>query len=387
MAAKGAVKQQARMALEHTVKPQAARVRRSLCSWRFLVNSVKTFVLIIFFYCFSITLTFYNQRLMSVVRFPLSITLVHLVVKFMLSCVVRFIVECKTGKPRVVLPWKLYILKIFPPGLFSALDIGLSNWSFEFITVSLYTMTKSTVVVFILGFSILLKLEKPKYSLIGVVMLIAAGLFMFTYQSTQFVLNGFLLCMGASFLSGLRWTTSQLVLQKAELGLSNPLDMMYHIQPWMVLGLLPLSAAFEATRLATNERTFGFHDWPLMLETSGIVLGGALLAFMLELSEFLLVSQTSCLTLSIAGIFKEICTLYLAVKINGDHMNTMNMCGLLVCLAGIALHVIIKAVNMKEESSREVFDQSIEMLLKNGHANTDTEDEDEIELFNVKNDR
>lgn len=29
------------------------------------------------------------------------------------------------------------------------------------------------------------------------------------------------------------------------LGLSNPLDMMFHIQPWMIVGLLPLSIAFE----------------------------------------------------------------------------------------------------------------------------------------------
>lgn len=29
------------------------------------------------------------------------------------------------------------------------------------------------------------------------------------------------------------------------LGLSNPLDMMYHIQPWMMLSLLPLSTTFE----------------------------------------------------------------------------------------------------------------------------------------------
>jgi len=30
-----------------------------------------------------------------------------------------------------------------------------------------------------------------------------------------------------------------------ETGLSNPLDMMFHIQPWMILSLLPLSTAFE----------------------------------------------------------------------------------------------------------------------------------------------
>ena len=35
-------------------------------------------------------------------------------------------------------------------------------------------------------------------------------------------------------------------------GLHNPLDMMYHIQPWMIVGLLPLSAAFEGIILVDN---------------------------------------------------------------------------------------------------------------------------------------
>ena len=41
-----------------------------------------------------------------------------------------------------------------------------------------------------------------------------------------------------------------------------------------------------------------------MLETVGIIMGGSILAFMLEVSEYMLVLHTSGLTLSIAGIFK-----------------------------------------------------------------------------------
>ena len=51
-----------------------------------------------------------------------------------------------------------------------------------------------------------------------VVLFIAVGLFMFTFQSTQFNLEGFLMVMTASVLSGLRWTLAQLVLQKNEIG-------------------------------------------------------------------------------------------------------------------------------------------------------------------------
>lgn len=50
------------------------------------------------------------------------------------------------------------------------------------------------------------------------VLLIAGGLFMFTYKSTQFNVEGFALVLGASFIGGIRWTLTQMLLQKAELG-------------------------------------------------------------------------------------------------------------------------------------------------------------------------
>ena len=54
--------------------------------------------------------------------------------------------------------------------------------------------------------------------MIGVVSLIACGLFLFTYHYTEFHAFGFGLIMIASFLSGLRWTITQLITQKHELG-------------------------------------------------------------------------------------------------------------------------------------------------------------------------
>ena len=79
-------------------------------------------------------------------------------------------------------------------------------------------MVKSTCIVFILCFAILFGLEKKRSSLILVILLISAGLFMFTYKSTQFNTTGFLLVLGASFLGGLRWTMAQLIMQRTELG-------------------------------------------------------------------------------------------------------------------------------------------------------------------------
>lgn len=69
---------------------------------------------------------------------------------------------------------------------------------------------------------------------------------------------------------------------------------------------------------------------------------GAFLAFFMEISEFLVLSQTSSLTLSVSGIFKEICQLVLAVEINGEVLSFYNLIGLMLCLGGIASHVIFK---------------------------------------------
>jgi len=60
--------------------------------------------------------------------------------------------------------------------------------------------------------------------------------------------------------------------------------------------------------LATSEHGFAFQDGYVLLRNLLILLFGASLAFMLELSEFLVVSHASGITLSIAGILKVILT-------------------------------------------------------------------------------
>uniref|UniRef100_V5H4X4 Putative solute carrier family 35 member c2 n=1 Tax=Ixodes ricinus TaxID=34613 RepID=V5H4X4_IXORI len=163
-------------------------------------------------------------------------------------------------------------------------------------------MTKSTCIIFILGFSLVFGLEKRRCSLVFIVLLIALGLFMFTYQSTQFNTEGFFLVLSASFLAGLRWTLAQLVMQRKEVGLGNPIDMIFHVQPWMILGLLPLAIAFEGIPIATSEKVFRFHEVEMLVRTGQYVLAGSVLAFFMELSEYLLLTlHVESLTLSIAG--------------------------------------------------------------------------------------
>lgn len=345
-----------------------------ICTVRLIFVSLRTIGLVFLYYCFSIGITFYQKWFIEDFHFPFTVVICHLVVKFILSGMIRCIYQLCTGKQRVVLDWSMYCKQLAPTGIASALDIGLSNWSFEFITISLYTMTKSTCIIFILGFSLLFGLEKKRSSLILVVALISVGLFMFTYQSTQFNLEGFLLVLSASFLAGLRWTLAQLVMQRKDIGLSNPVDMIYHVQPWMVLGLLPLAVVFEGIPIATTEKVFRYKELHVVLATLGYILIGSFLAFLMELSEYLLLTYTSSLTLSIAGVFKEVCTLYLAVKYTGDYMSTVNFIGLIVCLVGISFHVILKALHSEESQEEQEYEGWQRLLEKN----VDEEEEEDV---------
>ncbi|XP_043382653.1 solute carrier family 35 member C2 isoform X2 [Chelonia mydas] len=322
-----------------------------------LGRAALTLGLVLLYYCFSIGITFYNQWLMRSFHFPLFMTLLHLLVIFLLSGLTRALMHCCTKRSRVVLTWADYLRRAAPTALSTALDIGLSNWSFLYITVSLYTMTKSSAILFILLFSLIFKLEELRMALVLVVLLIAGGLFMFTYESTQFNMEGFALVLGASFLGGIRWTLTQMLMQKAELG-------------------LPLS---------TSEKLFRFHEAGLLLSVVGKLSLGGFLAFGLGFSEFLLVSRTSSLTLSIAGIFKEICTLLLATHLLGDHLNLLNWVGFAVCLSGISLHVTLKAFSSKGEKESKLHKETssspdLELLLRRSEAEEEEEEEVGTEL-------
>ncbi|XP_073838810.1 solute carrier family 35 member C2 isoform X2 [Musca autumnalis] len=303
------------------------------------ICSLATILLYLFL---SICLTFYQKALIKKLKFPLSIVTYHLVIKLLIACSIRAIYKCVVGKSRIQLDFRTSVRKMGPTGLASGIDIGFSNWGLELVPISLYTMTKSSTIVFILIFAILLGLEKKSWSLVFIVSLIALGLFMFTYKSTQFDTLGFIFILVASLSGGIRWSLAQFLMQKSKLGLHNPIDMIYHMQPWMILALFPFVIIFEGKLL------FGVLDKLSEFPTADIsmvilkITFGAVMAFCMEVAEFLVLVKTSSLTLSIAGIFKDIFQLALAVAYNGDQLSLVNCLGLVVCIAGISCHILHK---------------------------------------------
>ena len=57
-----------------------------------------------------------NIILLQQFRFPLSITMTHLVTKFVFAAVMRMFCHCKTGRDSITLGWMEYIKRVGPPG-------------------------------------------------------------------------------------------------------------------------------------------------------------------------------------------------------------------------------------------------------------------------------
>ncbi len=88
-------------------------------------------------------------------------------------------------------------------------------------------------------------LPPQHWTLAVIVSMISGGLLLFVYRSTQWSTVGFVMVLGASSLSGVRWTLAQLVMQRGRLGLEHPIDFIYHVQPIMVLIVFGFAAPIE----------------------------------------------------------------------------------------------------------------------------------------------
>ena len=135
-------------------------LRDRLHDSRLMQMAICSLLTILLYLLLSICLTFYQKAVIKELHFPLSIVTYHLVLKFIMAFCARGIYKLVVGKSRIQLDCRTSVRKMAPTGVASGIDIGFSNWALGLVSVSLYTMTKSSTIVFILIFAILLGLEK-----------------------------------------------------------------------------------------------------------------------------------------------------------------------------------------------------------------------------------
>ncbi|ANB11420.1 Ymd8p [Sugiyamaella lignohabitans] len=184
-------------------------------------HAVMSVIYILGWYLFSVSISVYNKWMFSPehldFRFPIFSTSIHQLIQTSLAAAILFAVpEWKPQSPFT--NFKDYFRRIGPCAAASAGDIGMGNVSLRLVTLSFYTMVKSSSLGFVLLFGVLFKIEKATARLCAIIIFMSIGVLMMVAGETQFQLFGFILVMGAAACSGLRWSLTQLLLKPAGFG-------------------------------------------------------------------------------------------------------------------------------------------------------------------------
>lgn len=342
-------------------------------------------VLILGWYLFSTTLAMYNKWMFDPVKglqipYPIMVTAFHQFILWGFSyCFVRYKRSRNAREPvqkDIFKDWKFCLKYLVPTAIASAGDIGFGNVSFKFVPLTIYTIIKSASIAFVLLFGCLFKLEQFHWKLAAVVLIMFAGVVMMVltpsktdgdeFQDHSSLLFGSLLVVMSSCLSGLRWVFTQLTLRRApalqtlpdgdvadqrELSQINytsnemphPIYTINQLAPIMGVALFFTGLIVERPFPAIlHSQLFTVSGDPTQRSLGSVLKGVVLLlipgveVFFLTICEFGILQTAQVLTLSIAGIVKELLTILLSMILLGERLNGLhNWLGMSIILLDV----------------------------------------------------
>jgi len=298
---------------------------------------------------------------------PLFLTSVQFLIQFLLADFsLKYLAP--SLMPKMPIPWGVYFTQVAPVGVAMGLDIGLSNLSLVYVTVSFYTLAKTSSILFLLVFSFALRTEPISARLTGVVMMLMFGEFLTVHGETQFNARGFALCIIASACSGIRWVLSQRVLHgrggpekgskgsaggsgsgsgscsgsgvdgggvlRRSYGMHSPPVILRAVMPVMCVVVFLFSCAKERWWVTLPGSPW-LDDPKDVLVDLGITTAGAAMAFIMSMSEFELVKETTAVSVMVIGTGKDVVTVLVSIVVFGDVFGTENFIGLFFIICGI----------------------------------------------------
>lgn len=213
-------------------------------------------------------------------------------------------------------------------------------------------------------------LEKPSWNLVALMLLMSAGVCLMVAGETEFSAIGFTLLMIASACSGIRWALTQMLLRHHP-ATHNPIASLFFLTPVMFVVLFTCGLLQEGTSTFLEGVRGLANEWGWLLGIVILLVPGCL-AFFMTLFEFALIKETSVITLSVGGIFKEILTVMAGRQYFHEKLTTINLVGLVVTIAAVAIYNWMKIKQMRREKLREaqneVAEERAPMLSTSDHT-------------------
>lgn len=269
----------------------------------------------------------FNKWLLSPQNFPYPVALAFW---HMLFCSMVGILAVQSGcVKRQDVTWKTCFNICLPVAALGAAGLTLGNAAFVYLSVAFAQMLKANMPVIMFTVGCLFHTHKFNWETCGIMVIIGAGVAASSLGELQFSSLGATFMLLAMLAEAFKMVLLQTMMQQTDLQI-NPVNALYYVMPASMLCLLPFVLVLEAGGL--------YDDMPGITPQVPALIASAVAACLLNVIAFWVISNTSALTMKLAGIVKDAVLIVTSGLIFHTQLTPLGLGGYAVALTGIGFH-------------------------------------------------
>lgn len=313
-----------------------------------------TVFVVLSWYISNIGVVLLNKYLLSIYgfKYPVFLTLCH-----MIACtVLSYAVSLSGMVPRQGVKSKAQFLKISALALVFCGSVVCGNISLRYLPVSFNQAIGSTTPFFTAIFSATMLGQIESVNTYIALLPVVVGIILASGSEPLFNMYGFIVCVSATAGRAFK-SVLQGILLYADTEKLNSINLLLFMAPISVIALIPATiilengAASKAASLASEN--FGF---VLLLLLNSVM------AYFVNLTNFLVTKHTSPLTLQVLGNAKGVVATIVSILIFRNPVSTAGMIGYTITVFGVILYSESKKRSVKQQKKMEIMEKDIDLV-------------------------
>ncbi|MFS8001670.1 putative sugar phosphate transporter domain-containing protein [Helianthus anomalus] len=262
-------------------------------------------------------------------KYPIFLTMCHMTACSLLSYVA--IVWFKTV-PLQTVRSRVQFLKICGLSLVFCASVVSGNVSLRYLPVSFTQAVGATTPFFTAVFAYVMTMKKEAWLVYFTLVPVVTGVVIASGGEPSFHLFGFIMCLGATAARALK-SVLQGILLSSEGEKLNSMNLLLYVAPVAVVILLPATLIMEdnvvGITIALARKDVNI-VWYLLFNS--------VVAYLVNLTNFLVTKHTSALTLQVLGNAKGAVAVVISIMIFKNPVSVTGMLGYLLTVLGVILY-------------------------------------------------
>ncbi|KAK9103522.1 hypothetical protein Sjap_020776 [Stephania japonica] len=290
-----------------------------------------TATIILSWYLSNIGVLLLNKYLLSFYgyRYPIFLTMLHMISCSLYSFIAIHSLELVP--PQQILSRRQF-LKIFALCLIFCFSVVCGNTSLRYLPVSFNQAIGATTPFFTAVFAFLIICKKESAEVYLALLPVVFGIVLASNSEPLFHLFGFLVCVGSTAGRALK-SVVQGILLSNEAEKLHSMNLLLYMAPMAALILLPVTLYIEGNVLGVTLEKAKEDLYIVFL-----LVGNATVAYLVNLTNFLVTKHTSALTLQVLGNAKAAVAAVVSVLIFRNPVTIMGMTGFAVTIMGVVAY-------------------------------------------------